>query len=264
MYSRKHLMTALLLTFVTASLFSQDTDSAFNLTCIVYDEAYNPIGATHVINMNTHEGDVSDNLGIFSLRVDMKDTLFFRNIAYRDTFIPVAAVAEDRYVILKRIIYPLQEAKVFPWGSSYDDFSKAMINTPAPQTLGEALGLPRRDPEYIPFDMDEAILKSAGFLLSSPVSFFYYNMSKREKRRRELFWKEKNKELYERFDSIITRENLSDITGLNGDPLLAFMTYMLKRMVCDYRCNELKIYSEIYAHWEVFQQLNPEIAGSTQ
>ena len=85
-------------------------------------------------------------------------------------------------------------------------------------------------------------------------------MTIREKRRRELFWREKNRELYERFDGIITPENLSDITGLSGDSLLAFMTYMFKRMVCDYRCNELKIYSEIYAHWEVFKQLYPEIS----
>ncbi len=262
MYSRKHLVTALLLTFNTASIFSQDTDSAFNLTCIVYDEAYIPIGVTHVINMNTHEGEVSDSLGIFSLEVHMSDTLFFRNIAYMQTFIPVAAVAEDRYVILKRIIYPLQEAKVFPWGSSYNDFSEAVINTPAPQTLGEALGLPRQDPDYIPFDMDEATLKSAGFLLSSPISFIYYNLSKREKNRRKLFWNEKNRELDERFDAIVSTESLSNITGLNGDSLLAFMAYLFKRMVCDYRCNELKIFSEIYAHWEVFQQLNPETVRS--
>ena len=257
-------MTALLLTFMTASLFSQDADSAFNLTCIVYDEAYKPIGATHVINMNTHEGDVSDSLGIFSLAVDMNDTLYFRNIAYLETLIPVAAVAEDRYVILKRIIYPLQEAKVFPWGSSYEDFSEAIINTPAPQTLGEALGLPRRDPDYVPFDMDGANLKSAGFLLTSPISFLYYNLSKREKNRRELFWNEKNRALHERFDAIVTPENLSNLTGLSGDPLIAFMAYLFKRMVCDYRCNELKIYSEIYAHWDVFQQLNPELVPSIQ
>jgi len=93
--------------------------------------------------------------------------------------------------------------------------------------------------------MDVATLKSAGFLLTSPVSFFYYNMSKREKNRRKLFWNEKNRELHERFDAIVSTESLSNITGLN---------------VCDYRCNELKIYSEIYAHWEVFQQLNPEIS----
>jgi len=257
-------MTALLLRFITASLFSQDADSAFNLTCIVYDEAYKPIGATHVINMNTHEGDVSDSLGIFSLAVDMNDTLYFRNIAYLETLIPVAAVAEDRYVILKRIIYPLQEAKVFPWGSSYEDFSEAIINTPAPQTLGEALGLPRRDPDYVPFDMDGANLKSAGFLLTSPISFLYYNLSKREKNRRELFWNEKNRALHERFDAIVTPENLSNLTGLSGDPLIAFMAYLFKRMVCDYRCNELKIYSEIYAHWDVFQQLNPELVPSIQ
>lgn len=252
-------MSAVLLTIMSISSFSQDSDSIFNLTCIVYDESFRPIAATHVINMNTHEGDVSDSLGIFSLMVHLSDTILFRNIAYQEVFIPVAAFVANRYVILKRKLYPLQEAMVFPWGSSYEDFSEAVVNTPAPQTLGEALGLPRQDPDYIPFDMDESTLKSAGFLLTSPISFIYYNLSKREKNRRKLFWNDKNRESHERFDVIMSPESISGITGLTGDLLIDFMAYLYQRMVCDYKCTELKVYSEIYAHWAVYQQLHPEL-----
>jgi hypothetical protein len=258
MYAWKTFMTAIMMLFMTGSIFSQNTDSSFSFTGIIYDDAFYPIAATHVINMNSHAGEVSDSLGIFRLPVRRGDTLLFKNIAYREALIPVEGILEDRYVILRRIFYPLKEAKVFQWGSSYDDFFRAVVATPAPETLGESLGLPRQDPDYIPFDMDETKLKSTGFLLTSPISYLYYNLNRKEKNRREVYWSEKNRELNERFEAIVSPENLSDITGLTGDQLLGFMAYLFQRMVCDFKCIELKIYSEIYAHWEVYRQLHPE------
>ena len=242
-----------------AGLLSQDRDSAFRLTAVVYDESFNPVPATHIINVNSHLGDISDSLGFFSMPVHSGDSLFFRNIAYREILVPVALIREKGFVLLKDIYYPLQEAKVFPWGSSYEDFSSAMINAPVPQTLAESLGLPRQDPDYIPFEMQESNIKSVGFLVTSPISYIYYNLSKKEKSRRKLFWSEREKEKYEAFDAILSPENLSQITGLRGDPLLEFMAFLFKRLVCDYRCSELQVYAEIYSHWEVFQQIFPEL-----
>ncbi|MCP4313273.1 MAG: hypothetical protein GY790_18600 [Bacteroidetes bacterium] len=252
----KFLITAVWMLVTTLSLLSQESDSTFTLTAFIYDEAYKPVPATHVINMNTHAGDVSDSLGIFTLPVHAGDTLLFRNIAYRETVLPVAVITSGRYVILKKVYYPLQEARVFPWGSTYGDFSKAIINTPAPQTLGESLGLPRQDPNYIPFDMDESKLKSTGFLLTSPIYYLYYNLSRREKNRRKLYWSGKNKEKNEIFEEIVSPESISNITGLTGDPLLEFLAYLFQRLVCDFKCTELNVYSEIYSHWEVYQQLH--------
>ncbi len=95
-------------------------------------------------------------------------------------------------------------------------------------------------------------------MLTSPISYIYYNLNKREKNRRKLYWSGKNREKNEGFEAIVSSESISQITGLNGDNLLKFMAYMFERLVCDSKCSELKIYSEIYAHWEVFQQLHPE------
>jgi hypothetical protein len=258
MYSGKIVMTTLCLLILTATLFSRDRDSTLQLSAIIYDVEFKPIPATHVINMNNRAGDVSDSLGIFMLPVTEEDTLFFRNIAYQEMLVPVAQILTNGYVILKRVFYPLQEARIFPWGSSYDDFSRAVISTPAPETLGESLGLPRQDPDYVPFDMDETKLKSTGFMLSSPISYIYYNLNKREKNRRKLYWSEKHREKNEVFDDIVSPENITHITGLTGDSLLKFMAYLFERLVCDAKCSEIKIYSEIYAHWEVYQQLHPE------
>lgn len=258
MYTGKNLLTALSMLLTTTILFSRNTDSTINVTGIIYDVDFNPIAATHVINMNTHAGDVSDSLGIFMLPIHTGDTLLFRNIAYQEAFIPASVILDNHYVVLDKIYYLLQEARVFPWGSSYDDFSRAVIGTPAPQTLGESLGLPRLDPNYVPFDMDEAKLKSTRFLLTSPISYIYYNLNRREKNRRKIYWSNKSREKNEVFDVIISPESISQITRLSGDKLLDFMAYMFEKLVCDNKCSELKIYSEIYAHWEVYQQLHPQ------
>ena len=85
-------MAGVLLMLVAAPLNAQVPDSAFFLTGILYNESFQPVTATHVINLNTHAGDVSDSLGIFRLPVHSGDTLLVRNIMYMDTLVPVARI----------------------------------------------------------------------------------------------------------------------------------------------------------------------------
>ena len=237
-------------------LQAQSTDTVVNLSGIIYDDLFIPVPATHVINIHTHQGDVSDSLGIFLLPVHASDTLLILNIAFRDTLVAAASVSQKGYIVLHRKLYPLPEARVFIWGSSYDDFKEAFIEMPSPQTLGASMGFPQQDPEYVPFEMDEKAIKSLGTLITSPVSFFYYNFNKQAKSARKVYWLEKNREKHEIFDGIINGENLSDITGLNGPKLLEFQSFLLERMVCNFNCNELAIYTEIHGLWVVFQELD--------
>jgi len=236
-------------------LHAQPTDTAFYLSGIIYDELYLPVQATHVININTHEGDVTDSLGIFRLPVHAGDTLLIRNIAFRDTLVPVMVVHENRHIILRRMRYQLQEARVFEWGSSYDDFREAFIDMPVQQTLGASMGLPRQDPDKVPLEMDEKAVKSAALLLTSPISFFYYNFSKHAKSARKVYWLEKNQAKQDQFETFVSAENISDITGLMGSELEAFQLFLSQRMVCGINCSELEIYNEIYSLWNVYQDL---------
>jgi hypothetical protein len=237
-------------------LKAQSTDTVVNLSGIIYDDLFIPVPATHVININTHQGDVTDTLGIFRLPVHPSDTLLILNIAFRDTLVAAKSVSRKGYITLKKKLYPLLEARVFVWGSSYDDFKEAFIEMPNQQTMGESMGLPQQDPEKVPMEMDEKAIKSPALLITSPVSFFYYNFNKHAKSARKVYWLEKNREKYEIFNGIINGENLSDITGLSGPKLIEFQAFLVERMVCDFNCTELAIYKEIHGFWKVFQELD--------
>lgn len=247
-------VTCLLLIF-HSKLNGQTVDSSFNVSAIVYDGSFRPVPASHVINLNTHQGDVTDSLGIFHLRVRMTDTLLVRNIAFFDTLVPVFLIRDLKFIVLSSRRYLLQEARIFEWGSTYSDFKEAVIDMPNQQTLGETMGLPRQDPDYVPLEMDEKAVRSAGFLLSSPISYFYQNFNKEAKSARKVYWLKKNQAKQEHFDQLLSPENLGEISGLTGDELLEFQAYLFQRMVCTSKCTDLQVYEEIYALWKVFQEL---------
>lgn len=255
MCTRSILLAGFLLIVSLHQVSAQVPDSVFQLSGIIYDDLFHPVPASHVINMNSHAGDVTDSLGIFRLPVHMSDTLLVRNIAFQDTLVPVIRIIEVKNIRIKRKFYPLQEARIFEWGSTYNDFMEAIIEMPNQQTLGESMGLPQQDPDYIPYDMNEEALKSTAFLVTSPVSYFYYKFSKKEKSARKVYWLEKNREKHELFDKIISPDNISGITGLTGTELQAFLAFLHERMACDFKCTELRIYIEIHGLWEVYQEL---------
>lgn len=244
-----------ILFLIQLRMLAQPADTIFHLSAIVYDDSFIPVPATHVINLNTHKGDVTDSLGIFRLPVYPTDTLLIRNIAFRDTLVPVAEVQPNRNIRLKRQRYQLQEARIFKWGATYDDFRKAFIEMPMQQTLGASMDLPRQNPDKVALEMDEQAVKSVGLLLTSPVSFFYYNFNKHAKSARKVYWLKKNQEKYDQFDAVVSAENLSGITGLTGVRLQEFQVFLLRRMVCDYNCSEFALYKEIHGLWKVYQEL---------
>ena len=250
------LFSALLVLFlVQFRVTAQSADSLFRLSAIVYDEAFMPVPATHVINLNTHAGEVTDSLGIFRMPVHKYDTLLIRNIVFWDTLLTVNALQAAGYVVLRKRRYLLEEAKIFEWGATYGDFREAFIEMPVQQTLGASLGLPRQDPEKVPLEMDEKSVKSAGLLFTSPISFFYYNFNKHAISARKVFWLKKNQEKNDQFEALLSAENLTEITGLTGEALDKFQIFLSQRMICDLNCSELEVYKEIYGLWEVYQEL---------
>lgn len=252
---RSVILSTLLLRAFLSPLSAQVIDSIFDLSGIIYDDQFHPVPASHVINLDTHQGAVTDSLGIFRLPVQYGDTLLIRNIAFHDTLVPVNGIHLQKSIVLRRKYYALQEVKIFEWGSTYADFKEAIVEMPDQQTLGESMGLPVQDPDYVPYDMDEEALKSPGFLITSPVSYFYHNFSRKARSARKVYWLEKNRELHERFEAIMAAENIADITGLEGKQLQDFLAFLNERLVCNFNCSEIQLYSELYGLWDLYQKL---------
>jgi hypothetical protein len=258
MHTRWSFLLVALFIASQAGINAQESDSIHLLTGIVFDDRFQPLPASHVINLNSHQGDVTDSLGIFSLPVRGSDTLLFRNIAFQDTLVPVNEVMKVKQVRLRRKYYPLQEARIFEWGSSYNDFKHAIVHMPNQQSLGESLDLPRQDPDYIPYEMNEEVIKSPLFLISSPVSFFYQNFSREAKSARKVYWLNKNRAKHQQFNEILHPENIASITGHRGEVLKNFILFLNENMVCDFNCPELEIHTEIHELWSIYRKLRPE------
>ncbi|MDF1572640.1 MAG: hypothetical protein P1P82_13605 [Bacteroidales bacterium] len=123
------------------------------------------------------------------------------------------------------------------------------------ETVGEKLGLQQQDPGVIPFDMDEEKLKSTGFLINSPVSFIYYNLSKKEKGARRAFRLQRDQEMIDRFNRVLGPTNLQQVTGLKDQALEDFMIFLNRELSCDYHCSELQLTRELLSIWEKYKEL---------
>jgi hypothetical protein len=244
----------MLLLLISSLSKSQQGDSLMQLSGIVYDEFFTPVPYTHVIALSYGTGDVTDSMGIFELKALPADTLLILNIAYRDTLVALPDRKEFLIIHLQRKKYDLEEARIFSWGNSYADFLDAMAGMPVVESIGEELGLPKQDPDYVPFDKDEKQLKSAKFLIHSPVSYFYYNFSRREKSSRKAYWLERNKEEIELFNRLLSPLSVSDMTGLEGERLEDFMIFLNSNIKCDYRCSEMEILTELHYLWKIYEQ----------
>jgi hypothetical protein len=252
----RYSLFSLLILMSFVGVHGQNSKLAFRFTGIVYDENYIPLPYTHVIASGTGEGDMTDSLGIFTLYIRENDKLSFYNITRQDAVVSVNKNNTTFFIKLKQRVYLIPEARIFNWGSTYDEFIDEVNRQGVPQSRGAEIGLPQQDPDAIPFDLDEKKIKSAKFFFSSPVSYLYHNLSKYEKSVRKAYKLDKDREFIEAFEAILSSENISKITDLKGKELETFMIYLNSNLSCNYFCGEIELYSEILTIWEKYHADN--------
>jgi hypothetical protein len=235
-------------------LHAQQDIKAYLFTGIVFDSDYNPLPNTHVIAKGTGQGDVTDEHGVFIIYIRERDQLSFFNLTCNDTSAIVNKDLSPFNIQLKRRVYLLKEAKIFEWGSTYDEFPDEVKRNGVPVSKGKELGLPTQDPFAIPFYLDDEKIKSTRFLISSPVSFLYYNLSKREKAIRKTYRLEKDKEQIDLFEQTVSPQNINAITGLQDRELEEFIIYLNLQLSCTYQCAELELLTEIYSIWNQYRE----------
>ena len=255
MEKKRYFLLLLFIAIALSEITAQNDRLAYFFTGVVYDEHFRPLPYTHVLARGTGVGDVTDSLGVFALYVRKNDQLSFYNISFQDTSRFVSSEDKGFSIILRKRYYSLKEARVYNWGSSYDDFIDEVKRQGDVVTEGEKIGLPTQDPDYIPFDRDEEKIKSLGFFIHSPLSSLYYNYNKQEKAARRAYQLEKDKALIDTFERILGVENISYITELKGDELVQFMFYLNDHLSCTYHCSELRLLTEIHSIWKRYLSL---------
>ena len=258
MFARNFMWCIMLFLFVF-EIYGQEIPEQEWFRGIVYDAQYRPLPYTHIINLDSRQGDVSDSLGVFLVPAESGDHLLFRNVAYKDTVIEVEAGTGSIYIVMEKKVYVIGEVKVFDWGSSYQEFLDAARSMEDQPSMTEELGLPTQDPDFIPYYLDEKKIESVGFLINSPVSFLYYNLSRKEKSARKVYRLKKDHDLISKFKEVYNRERIAEITGLRGDQLEAFMRFLNEHFLCTYECKEIEILQEIYQWFEAYEEINMQV-----
>ena len=247
---------ALSLILVLPSIIKGQDTKAYLFSGVVYDEQFTPLPYTHVVARGTGQGDMTDSLGIFKIYVRENDILSFYNIAFIDTSIHIQKDVPSFSVHMRKRLYPIKEARIFKWGSSYSEFLDEVERMGPGEQLSEKLELPEQDPGVVPFDKNEELLKSSKFFFSSPISYLYYNYSKQEKSARKVYKLDKDRGLIDRFNEMLSAASIASITGLQGKKLETFMIYLNSNLSCTYTCDEIALMTEILAIWKRYSELH--------
>jgi hypothetical protein len=110
------------------------------------------------------------------------------------------------------------------------------------------IGLPKAKPGT-PKLLDDSYIKSLGFALSSPISFFYYNFSKVERSKRRVYELRNEKAQYAVIDSKISRHKIQYWTGLKEQDLDSFILF------CDFSFDYMLSASEYDLIFKVKEKL---------
>ena len=251
---KRSLFILVFMLIISCRLWSQEKDSLYQVRGFLYDSVFHPVVSAHIVNLNRGNLDISDSLGIFSIKARKGDSLYISNLGFNDTVIAVRNPEMIYSLRLREKIHPIGEVKIFTWGSTYEDLKRAVIEMPHQQSLQEKLGLPQADPDAIPFYLDEKAIKSAAFAITSPVSFLYYNLNKQERSRRKIYRLKKNRKSIDDFNSVFNRQKVGELTGLKAEELEKFWFYLNSRFICNENCSEISILEEIMSHYRIWNE----------
>jgi len=128
--------------------------------------------------------------------------------------------------------------------ATYEQFRKRFIEIKLKDDHYYVPGLPRIKPRDVPLLYDEDYIKHPLFAISSPISFFYYNFSRREKNKRLYYKLVAADQLKLLADRKMNKAAIARITGIEEDDLDDFIEYcnLTPQMILNTTEYELYLY----------------------
>lgn len=134
---------------------------------------------------------------------------------------------------------------------TYEDFKRKFLALKIKEMPD--LGLPKASPG-LPKLLDESYVGSLGFALTSPISFFYYNMSREEMNKRRLIELQERDKIQRKIETKYNRQNVSNWTGLKEPELLEFMYFCNFNDAFLLQANEWDIFIAVKAKLTEFKK----------
>jgi len=254
----KKIFLCIFLAVFIIRVFSQDTTAL--LTGRVYDK-YNERGVSyaHVINRAVLSGTISDSLGIFTIPAAKGDTLFVSAMGYQFDLAVVDSVSADTAFVVNLVprAYMLPEVVIYEL-NTYEKFKKRFAEIELEEDTYQIPGLPHVKPFGVPSLRDTNYLQNPLFALRSPISFLYYNFSKREKNRRKYYQLVEEEQMRKKARLKYSDELIMRVTGIEEDEIDDFLRF------CDFdpqyilSLSDYEIYQLIIEKHRKYRELNNE------
>lgn len=219
-------LTLFLLVHCSLALFGQNR---LLLTGIITNAVDNePVAAAHVMNLTDSLATISSPEGAFKIPAKVGDSIIISSIGYNHKALIISEeILLEGFVQLKMNPrdYELGTVEVNPFGTK-DQFRERFMELEVDDGVVDVVGLnrPSKDRRTIPVTEDANEIKKAKYMMS-PASFLYGNLSKDAKARQELHRLEREREKYKYNYQKFNEENVSRITGYQGERLYAFMKF---------------------------------------
>ena len=203
---------------------AQQPDSTLQFFGNLYDaDNFKSIEYAHIINIDGRNATISDSLGNFNLNVKPGDSLMISSIGYKTTYYRYTGPYQKavfRSIAMKEAVYPIDEVKVTPWGT-YEDFRRKFLSLDIKDPhenvhplLYEGLN---REPELKEEELNPGI--------TSPITLIYSLFSQELQSKQKLRELQKRKTKEDILKDKFNREQVQELTGLEGQQLDRFMNY---------------------------------------
>ena len=192
---------------------------------------YQPLEGASVYNVNTQKFAFTDKSGRFTISVKENDTLFISKSSFRQlVFVinkKVLQYKDDIFLYYKATM--LKEVRIIAINPSYEGFKKDIVSLKLPDYYKQAQDVQLTEWQKANIKYGENpngnLLSLGGTATMSPISFLYEKYNRKAQMQRLYNEMSSYEDELDQVQEKYNREVVHELTGLEGDELLDFMTY---------------------------------------
>lgn len=194
----------------------------------------------NIVLHRTHSGTITNGDGFFNLEMLNIDSLEVTSVGYERTIFTVPSYYTGYEVLtfyMNPVLYNVGEVTVEGKAQNLDYFDHGKPTEIDPELRGDA------------FNEKPSVLAA----IVSPLSFWQYHLSKREKRKRgvrEAMAISKNWEMHSKN---YNKEMVMKLTGLNNAYADTFMVWFNGQNVLPYTASEYQVRASIVEYYQLFK-----------
>lgn len=217
------------------------------------------IAFSHIYNINSEKGAISDAEGKFRLMASAGDSLEFRMVGYIDTTLSFQQIKALNYKIpLQERVYKLRQVQVM--GNRYQRPFAPAEPSSDPYVGYRSVKPSGRSRQKDKIGLGAASTAGVGTSVSGGVTAFANLFNKKEKQRekiRQLKEEQEQKEYYQAlFDYWFDKEIVAEITGLKGSELNRFIKFCKPSLAFLEQATEYEIITTIQKYHRQFQNVH--------